>query len=111
MAKRILTVVVLVPLAIILIALAVANRAPTAFTFDPFNPGNPALTISLPLFALLFLALIIGMFIGSMATWFRQGRYRRIARQRNAEVEKLKKQTPPAEQKAETKGALVHRAA
>lgn len=91
MAKRILTVVVLVPLAIILIALAVANRAPTAFTFDPFNPGNPALTVSLPLFALLFLALIIGMFIGSMATWFRQGRYRRIARPaqcRGGEAEK-----------------------
>jgi hypothetical protein len=30
-----------VPLAIILVALAVANRTPVAFTMDPFNPGSP----------------------------------------------------------------------
>ena len=45
MFNRVMLIVVLVPLAIILIALAVANRAPTAFTLDPFNPGNPALTV------------------------------------------------------------------
>jgi hypothetical protein len=59
MYNRILTIVVFVPLAIVLIALAVANRELVAFTLDPFNPGNPALTVQLPLFVLLFFALII----------------------------------------------------
>lgn len=84
MLNRFLTVVVFIPLAIVLIALAVANRAPVAFTIDPFNPGNPGLTVSLPLFVLLFGALALGLVIGSLATWFRQGRYRKAARQREA---------------------------
>jgi hypothetical protein len=87
MYNRILLVVVLLPLAIVLIALAVANRGLTAFTLDPFNPGNPALTIQAPLFFLLFAALAIGMVIGSVATWFKQGRYRKMARQRSIEME------------------------
>ncbi|RIK88034.1 MAG: DUF1049 domain-containing protein [Hyphomicrobiales bacterium] len=80
MLNRFLTVVVFIPLAIVLIALAVANRAPVAFTIDPFNPGNPGLTVSLPLFVLLFAALALGLVVGSLATWFRQGRYRKAAR-------------------------------
>ncbi|WP_159592137.1 LapA family protein [Chelativorans xinjiangense] len=90
MFNRIVIVLVFVPLAIVLIALAVANRASTAFTLDPFNPGNPGLTVELPLFVYLFAALLIGMFVGSIATWFRQGRYRRIACERAQEVEQLR---------------------
>ena len=90
MYNRILTIVVFVPLAIILIALAVANREPVAFTLDPFNPGNPALTVKLPLFVLLFLALIIGLLVGSAATWIKQGRFRKLARQRGDEVRTLR---------------------
>ena len=87
MYNRIILVVVLIPIAIVLIALAVANRGMTAFTLDPFNPGNPALTVNLPLFFLLFAVLALGMVIGSIATWFKQGRYRKIARQRSIEME------------------------
>lgn len=86
MLNRLVVIVILVPIAIILIALAVANRAPVAFTLDPFNPGNPGLTAELPLFVYLFLALAFGMIIGSIATWLRQGRYRKVARQRTEEA-------------------------
>jgi hypothetical protein len=61
MFGRLVTILILVPLAIVLVALAVANRAPVAFTIDPFNPGNPGLTLSLPLFVLLFAALALGL--------------------------------------------------
>jgi uncharacterized integral membrane protein len=90
MTNRILLVVVLVPLAVVLIALAVANRESVAFTLDPFHPGNPALTLELPLFVFLFLALAIGLLVGGAATWIRQGRYRRLARQREKEVRSLR---------------------
>lgn len=80
MLNRIATVLVFIPLAIVLIALAVANRGPAAFTIDPFNPGNPGLTVSMPLFVLLFAALAIGLVVGGVATWLRQGRYRKAAR-------------------------------
>lgn len=90
MLNRFVLIAILVPLAIVLVAFAVANRAPTAFTLDPFNPGNPALTWQLPLFVLLFAAAAAGMIVGSVATWVRQGRYRKLARQRSQEAEALK---------------------
>lgn len=90
MLHRILLIVVVVPLAVLLIVLAVANRAMTPLTLDPFQPGNPGLTIELPLFVHLLLALIAGVIIGSVTTWVRQGRYRRLARQRTQEVERMR---------------------
>jgi uncharacterized integral membrane protein len=87
MLNRLLIVVIVIPIAVVLIALAVANRGLTAFTLDPFNPGNPALTLNVPLFVLLFAAVALGMILGSLATWVKQGRYRRIARQRTIEVD------------------------
>jgi uncharacterized integral membrane protein len=90
MLNRFMLIAVLVPLAIILVALAVANRGVASFTLDPFNPGNPALTWQMPLFVLLFAAIALGMLIGSVATWVKQGRYRKLARQRSQEAEVLR---------------------
>lgn len=99
MVNRFVFIIIFVPLAIILIALAVANRELVAFTLDPFHPGNPALTLKLPLFIYLFLTLAIGLVVGSIATWLKQGRYRRLARQREQEVRGLRdaavRATPP----------------
>lgn len=89
MLRRLTFLIILLPVAIVVIALAVANRAPVLFTADPFNPGNPLLSWQTPLFALLFLALIAGLLIGGLVTWFAQGRYRRLARERKAETDKL----------------------
>jgi uncharacterized integral membrane protein len=90
MYNRILIVVVFIPLAVVLVALAVANRELVPFTLDPFRPGNQALTLQLPLFVYLLLAMAIGVLIGSAATWLKQGRYRRLARQREQEVRSLR---------------------
>jgi hypothetical protein len=46
--------------------------------------------VTLPLFVFLFLAVAIGMVVGSLATWIKQGRYRRLARQRGVEAENLR---------------------
>ena len=90
--NRILTWLVFVPVAVVMVALAVANRGPAAFTIDPFNPGNPGLTVQLPLFVYLFAALAVGLIVGSVATWLRQGRYRKAARESQAEVRALRDQ-------------------
>src|SRR3990170_8057136 len=99
MLNRFILIAVFVPLAIILVALAVANRGAASFTLDPFNPGNPALTWQMPLFVLLFAAVAAGMIVGSLATWVKQGRYRKLARQRSQEAEMLRQavQRPPAQ--------------
>ena len=90
MLNRFMLIAVFVPLAIILVALAVANRGPASFTLDPFNPRNLGLTWQLPLFVLLFAAIAVGMVVGSLATWVKQGRYRKLARQRSQEAEMLR---------------------
>lgn len=96
MINRLILLFVFVPAAIVLIALAVANRAPASFTIDPFNPGNPALTATQPLFVLLFAALVLGLVIGGFATWMKQGYYRRLARERAHEIQRLRESAPRA---------------
>lgn len=90
MLNRIFMVVIVVPAAVILITLAVANRELVQFTVDPFNPGNPSLSIQMPFFIYLFLALALGVLIGSFATWLNQAQYRKLARRRGQEVDAMK---------------------
>src|SRR5216110_1944093 len=86
--RRVLFLVVLVPLAIVLIILSVANRVPVVFSLDPF--GGNALAFSAPLFALLFAALLLGTVVGGVAAWLRQGRWRQVARIERAEANRLR---------------------
>jgi len=88
--RRLFNVVFLIPLAIILVLLSVANRTPTQFSLDPLNSAAPALAFELPLFVLLFLAMIIGLMIGSALTWTRQGKYRQALREKSYEANQLK---------------------
>lgn len=78
--KRILWLLVILPLGALLIALAVANRNAVTLVLDPFRPASPAFSISLPFYAYLLGALILGVALGGTATWLRQGRWRRSAR-------------------------------
>ena len=89
--RKFFNLVFLVPLAIVLILLSVANRAPTQFSLDPLNAETPALAFELPLFVWLFLALIAGIVIGSCITWASQGKYRRALREKSYEANQLKR--------------------
>ncbi len=90
MVRKLFWFLILIPAAILLVALSVANRSPVPLTFDPFTPGNPYLTINAPLFAFLFAALAIGLVFGSFITWFAQSRHRTRASKAEAEVAKLR---------------------
>ena len=90
MISRLIWIVLLIPAAIILIALSVANRNVVPLTFDPFASANPYLTVSGPLFVFLFASLVVGLIVGSLTTWFAQGKYRRKARQAQTDAEQLK---------------------
>ena len=78
--RKIVTVFVLVPLAIALIVFAVANRQIVTVSFDPFDPAQPAWSLRMPLFVLIFVFLIAGVLLGGFAAWLRQGRHRRASR-------------------------------
>ncbi|KQR77942.1 hypothetical protein ASG25_06560 [Rhizobium sp. Leaf384] len=80
MLRKILNIVVLVPLGIVLVVLCVANRQQVTLGFNPFDPADTVLAISGPFFVFLFLAVILGLVIGACAVWFSQGKYRKRSR-------------------------------
>jgi uncharacterized integral membrane protein len=86
MLRKVLTIVIVVPLAILIIAFAVANRQLVTISFDPFSSAEPAYAAKLPLFALIFALVILGVIIGGIATWLRQASWRRTARALDADV-------------------------
>lgn len=87
---RFLKALLLVPVAVAVILLAVANRGPVQISFDPFSPETPEFAVTVPLFAVIFLAVMAGVLIGGTAAWLAQGRYRRERRQYRREAQTLK---------------------
>ena len=84
--RKFFTALLVIPLGLIFIVFAVANRHFVTVSFDPFNSANPAVSVSLPLFAVIITVAVLGVAAGGMATWFRQHRWRRAARQYEAEA-------------------------
>ena len=89
MFRKIVTAVIVVPLAVIIVAFAVANRQTVTVSFDPLSSTSPAYAATLPLFVLIFALVILGVIIGGVAAWFRQGKWRRLARRLEGDVRDL----------------------
>jgi uncharacterized integral membrane protein len=87
--RRIVSTLIVVPLAVVIIAFAVANRQTVTVSFDPFSSTNPAYAATLPLFALIFALLILGVLIGGVAAWTGQAKWRRTARKLDVDVRAL----------------------
>jgi len=84
--RKFLSAVILIPLGLIFIVFAVANRHFVTVSFDPFNSTDPPIQFSLPLFAIIIAVAILGVVAGGSATWFGQRRWRRAARQHEADA-------------------------
>src|SRR5207244_13049199 len=84
--RKFFTALVVIPLGLIFIVFAVANRHFVTVSFDPFNSTDPAIAVSIPLFAVIIAVAILGVAAGGMATWFRQRHWRRAARQHEADA-------------------------
>src|SRR5665213_442940 len=81
---------VLIPLAIVIVMFAVANRGTIMVSFDPFDPVHPAFAMQLPLFMLIFALVGLGVVVGGIAAWLRQSRWRMRARRAEAEARDLR---------------------
>ena len=84
---------ILLPVAIVAILLAVANRAPVTVSLDPFSKGSPEISFALPLYALVFAAIALGIVIGGSAAWLAQAKHRRAERRFRREARNLRSQT------------------
>ena len=90
MLRKILAAVILIPLAIVIIAFAVANRQIVTVSLDPFSSEHPATSLTLPLFVLVIGLLIAGVLIGGAASWLRHGHLRRTARRFERDIRELR---------------------
>jgi uncharacterized integral membrane protein len=90
---RFLKALILLPVAIIVVLLAVANRQPVLLSLDPFSQDAPEFATTLPLFAVIFAAVMIGVLIGGTAAWLGQAKHRRARRQYRREVGHLRSET------------------
>ena len=84
--RKFLTALIVIPLALILVTFAVANRHDVTVSFDPFMANDPALTVTRPLFLILILVAALGVVAGGCAVWFGQRHWRRAARRHEADA-------------------------
>jgi uncharacterized integral membrane protein len=90
---RFLKALILLPIAILVVLLAVANRGPVTLSLDPFTQDVPEFAMQLPLFAVIFAAVMLGVVIGGVAAWLAQGKNRRAGRQSRREARQLRYET------------------
>jgi len=88
--RKIVAALIVIPLAIVIIAFAVANRQSVTVSFDPFSASEPAAVVTLPLFAFVILLLIIGVVIGGVAAWLGRGGWRRTVRRLERDAHELR---------------------
>ena len=88
--RKFIAALVLVPLGIVIIAFAVANRQTVILSFDPFNASAPAAALALPLFVVIIGALVAGVIVGGLAVRLGHGRWRRLARRFEREAGELR---------------------
>jgi uncharacterized integral membrane protein len=86
MRKFFVTWLVVIPLSLIFVIFAVANRHLVTVSFDPFNSTDPSVAIKLPLFVVIIAVAILGVLAGGTATWLRQRHWRRAARQHETDA-------------------------
>ena len=91
-----LKALILFPIAILVVLLAVANRGPVTLSLDPFSREAPEIAFTVPLFAVIFGAVMLGVLIGGLAAWLAQGKHRRAERRYKREARRLRAQTANA---------------
>jgi uncharacterized integral membrane protein len=90
--RKFFTVLTVIPLGLLFIVFAVANRHLVTVSFDPFNSRDPSVGFTMPLFVVIIVVAILGVVAGGTATWLRQRHWRRAARQNEADASRARAQ-------------------
>ncbi|MCG6110861.1 MAG: LapA family protein [Paracoccus sp.] len=89
---RFIRLIFVAALALVLVAVALANREAVVLSAFPANFGQylgGTWSVTLPLFLVIFVAFALGMLAGLIWEWLREGHIRREARRHSAEVARL----------------------
>lgn len=105
MTRKLILAVVVIPLGLILIALAVVNRRPAELVLDPFGSGGDGLMVEAPFFLFLLCAFALGLLVGGFASWLNQGRWRKTAREEARDARDWRRQADRLERELESANA------
>jgi lipopolysaccharide assembly protein A len=92
---RTLRYVFLAILAVVLLTVALANRAPVALRLMPDGVGEflgLGGTVEMPLFLIIFGGIVAGLLIGFVWEWFREAKYRSTSTNKTREVSRLERE-------------------
>jgi uncharacterized integral membrane protein len=81
---KLLLWLLLLPLTLIFVAFAIANRHAVTLSLDP-----TPLSIEAPLYGLVFAGIFAGLIAGGLIAWLRAGRWRRQLREEQRNVRRL----------------------
>ena len=103
--RRIFRWMIGLPIALVVIAFAVANRQLTTLSLDPFTSEAPILSISMPLWMLFIFGVFVGILIGWASCWLAQGKWRKLSRERRNEIAQLQNELEAAKNPAPVSAA------
>ena len=89
--RSVLRVLVFVPLGLVFLYFAAANRAPVKIFLDPFpGAGETSPFFETPLYLVVLASIALGVVAGGVSSYVAHGRYRRAARAARAEAKKAR---------------------
>jgi uncharacterized integral membrane protein len=91
--SRLMAWIILVPLTVVMIAFAIANRHDVAIRLDPVP-----IAIDMPLFAAIFLGIFLGLMTGGFAAWLRARKWRRAAARERRRADELARELAARDQ-------------
>jgi hypothetical protein len=106
--RKLVAALLIVPLAVVLVALAVVNRKSVMLGLNPFD-ANSGFGIEAPLFLFLLGAFGLGLVVGGFATWLDQGKWRQKARVEAREALTWRRQVERLEKELEGADARPRR--
>ncbi len=82
--NKLLTWIVLPPVAVVVVAFTIANRGPVTVSLEPLP-----LALVVPLYAVAMASVLVGVVVGGAAAWAHGRKWRRLARTRRRQLERL----------------------
>jgi hypothetical protein len=99
---RILKWIILLPVLVVALLLAVANTQPVGVHLNPFDSADPALTVTLALYQVLFILFAAGALVGGFVVWLNQLKHRRHARRSGEEAARWQARAERVERRGDT---------
>ncbi|WP_179380169.1 LapA family protein [Jannaschia marina] len=97
-------------LALVLVVLAIANRAMVTLRLIPEDLSGMFgvdLSVTMPLFLVIFMAMALGLLVGFVWEWLREHKHRAEARSERAQKEKLEKELAKAKRQTSEKDEVL----